>query len=77
MEHKGQREGDKAELEVKASWGLGMGIGSDRHGMGRVTKTCREKAGNLVPDTGGEDSHLGLTASWGAEKSPKTRPQKS
>ena len=34
LEHKGQREGDKAW--VKASWGLGfgMGIGSDRHGEG-------------------------------------------
>ena len=32
MAHKAQREGDKAG--VKASWGLGMGIGSDRHGEG-------------------------------------------
>ena len=69
---KGGRQGRR-----KGKLGIGMGIGSDRHGMGRVTKTCREKAGDLVPDTGGEDSHLGLTASWGAEKSPKTRPQKS
>ena len=56
MEHKGQREGDKAD--VKASWGLG----SDRTGMGRVTKTCRQKAGDLVPDTDG-----GMATRWGVQ----------
>ena len=69
---KGGRQGRR-----KGKLGLGMGIGSDRHGMGRVTKTCREKAGNLVPDTGGEESHHASATSWGVENPPKTSPPKS
>ena len=46
-----------------------MRIGPDRHGdMGRVTKTCRKKAGDPVPDAGGEDSHQGYSTEMGSRK---------
>ena len=32
--------------------------------MGRVTKTCREKTGDLVPDRGGQESHHGIATKW-------------